>query len=58
MGTLERLVRELGDDRVLFGTDMPYLNAGGQIGKVLLARLDDSVKKKILAENSRRLFGL
>ena len=58
LGTIERLAQELGEDRVLFGTDMPYLNAGGQIGKVLLAQLDDAAKKKILAENSRRLFSL
>jgi len=57
-GTVERLVRELGEKRVLFGTDMPYLNAGGQIGKVLLADLDDAAKKKILAENAKRLFNL
>ena len=58
LGTLERLVHALGGDRVLFGTDMPYLNAGGQIGKVLLAQLDDVTKQKILAGNSKRLFSL
>jgi len=58
LGTIERLAQELGEDRVLFGTDMPYLNAGGQIGKVLLAQLDDAAKRKILAENSKRLFSL
>lgn len=58
LGTIERLVGELGEDRVMFGTDMPYLNAGGQVGKVLLASLDDEVKKKILAKNAKRLFSL
>ncbi|NIA12978.1 MAG: amidohydrolase family protein [Nitrospiraceae bacterium] len=56
LGTMERLVAELGPERVLFGTDMPYLNAGGQVGKVLLAQLDDETKKKILAGNAKRLF--
>lgn len=57
-GTVERLVAELGEERVLFGSDMPYLNAGGQVGKVLLAKLSDATKKKILAENTKHLFGL
>ncbi len=57
LGTIERLVRELGDERILFGTDMPYLN-GGQIGKVLLAELDGEVKKKLLAKYPKRLFSL
>ena len=58
VGTMERLVNELGVERVLFGSDMPYLNLGGQIGKVLLAKFGDDVKKKILAGNAKRLFGL
>jgi len=58
VGTMERLVEELGDARILFGSDMPYLNLGGQIGKVLLAKLSDEVKKKILAGNARKLFRL
>ena len=58
LGTVERLVEEFGVDRVLFGTDMPYLNGGGQIGKVLLAKLDDETKKTILSGNAKRLFHL
>lgn len=57
MGTIERLVAELGEDRVLFGTDMPYLNAGGQTGKVLLSELSENVKQKLLSGNAKRLFG-
>ena len=58
VGTMERLVDELGDERILFGSDMPYLNLGGQIGKVLLAKLSDDVKKKILAHNAKRWYGI
>ena len=55
-GILERLVGELGVTRVLFGTDMPYLNAGAQIGKVLFAKLGDDAKKRILCQNAREFF--
>ena len=58
LGTVERLVEEFGVERVLFGTDMPYLNGGGQIGKVLLAKLDDETKRTILSGNAKRLFHL
>ncbi len=58
VGTMERLVDELGVERVLFGSDMPYLNLGGQVGKVLMAKFGDDEKKKILAGNAKKLFKL
>ena len=56
VGTMERLVDNLGVERILFGSDMPYLNLGGQLGKVLMAKFGDDVKKKILAGNAKKLF--
>jgi len=56
VGTMERLVDELGVERILFGSDMPYLNLGGQVGKVLMAKFGDDLKRKILAGNAKKLY--
>ena len=55
---IETLVREVGTDRVLFGTDMTFLSGAQQIGKILCARLTDDDKRLILGANARRLFSL
>ena len=57
-GMLERMVREVGASRVLFGTDLPFIDPRYQLGRVLFARVPDSRKRKILGTNAARLFGL
>lgn len=55
-GLIERLVAMSGADRVLFGTDMPFLSPDQQIGRVLFARIADEAKRKVLGLNAQRLF--
>ncbi len=50
-GTIERFVREVSADKILFGSDMPFVNANAQIGKILYARISDEDKRKILGLN-------
>ena len=57
-GILERMVAEVGADRVLFGTDMPFLDPRPKITQVAGARIPVEDKRKIFAENARRVFGL
>lgn len=57
-GLIERMVSNVGADRVLFGTDMPFMSPDQQIGKVLFARISDEDKRKILGLNARSLFNL
>ena len=57
-GLIERLVKNVGADRVLFGTDMPFMSPDQQIGRILFARISDEDKRKILGLNSRTLFNL
>jgi predicted TIM-barrel fold metal-dependent hydrolase len=57
-GWIERFVREVGAEKILFGSDMPFISAPQQIGKVLYARISDADKRKILGENAKRIFRL
>ena len=57
-GTLERMVRELGADRVLFGTDLPFLDPRPQIGRVAFAKISDEEKRLVLGLNAQRIFNL
>lgn len=57
-GLLEDMVRRVGAERVLFGTDMPFIDPRPGLGRVLMARLDDDDKRLILGLNAKRLFGL
>lgn len=54
---LERFVRQVGAERLLFGTDATYLCVGSQIAKVALARISEEEKRLIFGANARRLFG-
>lgn len=55
-GFTEMAVRELGADRVLYGSDIPGRSFATQLAKVLGAHIDDQQKSKILAGNLKRLL--
>lgn len=56
LGSVEHAVRELGAARVHFGSDA-YLRAfAGQLAKVAAAEIDPADKRRILWDNSARLF--
>jgi uncharacterized protein len=55
-GMTEMAVRELGADRVLFGSDAGGRSFASQLGKVYGAQIPDKAKKLILGENLRRLL--
>jgi predicted TIM-barrel fold metal-dependent hydrolase len=56
-GLIEWAVREVGVDRVLFGTDTPLYHTAMQRARIDHADLSDDEKRKILRENAIRLFG-
>ncbi len=43
--------------RLLYGSDMPFVDPGGQLGKVLHADVPESSRTAIMGGNARRLFG-
>lgn len=56
-GMAEMAVRELGADRVLFGSDAGGRSFASQLAKVLGADLSEADRRKILGGNLRRLLG-
>lgn len=52
---LERAVERVGAERIVFGSDMPYLEASATLAHVLTARISDTAKEQILRTNFLRL---
>lgn len=57
-GMIEHLVRQVGADRIVWGTDYPLFSMAHQLSKVLFARITDDEKMNILSANAIRLFRL
>jgi hypothetical protein len=55
---LEQVVARAGADRILFGSDNPFLDPRPPLGRVLMARISDDDKRLILGLNARRIFKL
>ncbi len=58
LGLVEYLVAQAGADRILFGSDLTWIDPRTQLGMVLDAELSDFDKVCILRENALRLFCL
>jgi hypothetical protein len=56
-GFTEMAVRELGAERVLYGSDAGGRSFASQLGKVLGADLPESARRLILSEDLKRLLG-
>jgi uncharacterized protein len=56
-GLIEWAVREVGVERVLFGTDTPLYHAAMQRARIDQADLSEADKRKILRDNALGLFG-
>ena len=54
---VERIVNEVGPDRVLWGTDFPFIDPIYVLGRLASAALSDEAKYKIFAGNAVRLRG-
>jgi predicted TIM-barrel fold metal-dependent hydrolase len=56
-GFVEMAVRELGPNRVLYGSDAGGRSFASQLAKVQAADIPDEARKKVLGENLKRLLG-
>jgi hypothetical protein len=57
-GVLERFVGEVGSERVLYGTDVPWFDFHYYIAGVVAADIAEADMRNILYRNAARLFGL
>ena len=57
-GTIERLVEGAGEDRVLYGSDMPLMDARMQIGRIATADISDVAKQRVLGLNAMELLDI
>jgi hypothetical protein len=55
-GLLEAMVARLGSERILFGTDMPFIDPRPGLGRVLMAQIPDDAKRLILGLNAVRVY--
>jgi predicted TIM-barrel fold metal-dependent hydrolase len=55
-GFVEMAVRELGPERVLYGSDVGGRSFASQLGKVLGANISDPVRSEIFSKNLHRLM--
>jgi hypothetical protein len=55
-GNVEWLVKEMGANKVLYGSDMPLLDPGPALGRVAMADLDEKDKRKIFGLNIKGIL--
>ena len=55
---VERIVGQVGGDRVLWGTDFPFLDPTYLVGRLACTTLSDRVKCQVLGENAAKLLGI
>lgn len=55
---LERMVGRIGADRILWGTDSPFIDPRPALGRMLCADVPDEDKRKMLGLNARALYRL
>jgi len=55
-GEVERMVKEMGSEKILFGSDMPYMDGAFQLGSIIYAKISDEDKRRILGLNMKRIL--
>jgi predicted TIM-barrel fold metal-dependent hydrolase len=55
-GGIEDVVKRFGGERLIFGSQMPFVEPGAAMAAVLFAEIADKDKRKIAHENFNRLF--
>lgn len=56
LGIIEYIAEHTGDDRIVYGSDLPMRDPRQQLGWVVYSRLPLASKKKILGENAYRVI--
>ena len=54
----ENICGLVGDERLLYGSFFPYMNADFSLYPIYAAEIPEASKRKIFAQNARRIFGV
>lgn len=57
-GMLERMVKEYGEDKILFGSDLPWSKPSKEISLINRVNISDTAREKIFYRNAVKLLGL
>ena len=57
LGAFEKMVKMLGADKLVFGTDFPFFDIGWQIGNIAFADIGEEEKVKVLSTNFSKIIG-
>lgn len=57
-GLVETVVAECGAHKFLYGSDIPFIGAPMQFGRVAFAQIGEDDKRRILGLNAKAVFGL
>jgi predicted TIM-barrel fold metal-dependent hydrolase len=59
VGNIRKMIKELGPERLMFGSDWPFFAVASLLSRLLIATEgDNTVRKMIYSENSLRFWGL
>ena len=58
LGLVDYLVEHAGADKVLFGSDLTWIDPRTQLGMILDANISTQAKRQILGQNAARVFAL
>jgi uncharacterized protein len=53
---IETLVESVPPEKILFGSDFPWIDPRANLSRVLLAEVGDELKRKILSDNARVVY--
>lgn len=56
-GLIEYFVREVGAERIVWGSDAPWYSMESQLARIIFAEISEEEKKLILVENPKRILG-
>ncbi|MBU0478991.1 amidohydrolase family protein [bacterium] len=57
-GSLENMISEIGDDRILFGSDTPFIDPRTTIGWIKGTNISDASKEKIFFKNAETVLNI
>lgn len=53
---IESLLENVPEEKILFGSDYPWIDPRAHLSRVLLADIDEQIKKKILLDNAAQVY--